>query len=50
MLGRRDLFRASAFFTAASYGRISGANDRIRIAGLGVGGPRHVPAWPARQV
>ena len=38
MLDRRDLLKASAFFTAASYHRILGANDRIRIAGLGVGG------------
>ncbi|HEV2446843.1 MAG TPA: Gfo/Idh/MocA family oxidoreductase [Candidatus Sulfopaludibacter sp.] len=38
MLDRRDLLRASAFFTAASYSRILGANDRIRIAGIGVGG------------
>jgi predicted dehydrogenase len=38
MLYRRDLLKASAFFTAASYNRILGANDRIRLAGLGVGG------------
>jgi predicted dehydrogenase len=38
MIHRRDLLKASAFFTAASYNRILGANDRIRIAGLGVGG------------
>jgi predicted dehydrogenase len=35
---RRDLLKASAAWTAASYGRILGANERIRIAGLGVGG------------
>src|SRR5512133_2710823 len=35
---RRDLFKASALWTAASYGRIYGAGERIRIAGLGVGG------------
>ena len=38
MLHRRDLLKASAAWTAASYGRIFGANQRIRIAGLGVGG------------
>jgi predicted dehydrogenase len=35
---RRDLLKVTAAWTAASYGRIFGANDRIRIAGLGVGG------------
>ena len=35
---RRDLLKASAAWTAASYSRIFGANERIRIAGLGVGG------------
>ena len=35
---RRDLLRASAAWTAASYSRVFGANDRVRIAGLGVGG------------
>ena len=38
MLHRRDLLKASASFAAASYNRILGANDRIRIAGIGVGG------------
>jgi len=38
MLHRRDLLKASALYTAASYNRILGANDRIRLAGLGVGG------------
>jgi predicted dehydrogenase len=38
MIHRRDLLKTSAFFAAASYNRILGANDRIRIAGLGVGG------------
>src|SRR5690349_2421908 len=34
---RRDLLQA-AVWTAASYRRVYGANDRIRLAGLGVGG------------
>jgi predicted dehydrogenase len=38
MIHRRDLFKVSAALTAASYSRILGANDRIRLAGLGVGG------------
>jgi predicted dehydrogenase len=38
MLYRRDLLKTSAFLTAASYNRILGANERIRVAGLGVGG------------
>jgi predicted dehydrogenase len=38
MLHRRELLKIPALFTAASYSRILGANDRIRIAGLGVGG------------
>ena len=35
--GRRQFVRAAAFATAASYGRILGANDRIRIGAIGVG-------------
>lgn len=35
---RRDLLKASAVWTAASYSRVLGANDRVRIAGIGVGG------------
>jgi predicted dehydrogenase len=35
---RRDLLKASVAWTAASYGRVWGANERIRLAGLGVGG------------
>ncbi len=38
MIQRRDLLKASAAWTAASYSRVSGANQRIRLAGLGVGG------------
>src|ERR1035438_6366066 len=38
MMQRRDLLTASAVWTAASYSRVFGANERIRIAGLGVGG------------
>jgi len=38
MIDRRDLLKASAAFTALSRGRVLGANDRIRIAGLGTGG------------
>jgi predicted dehydrogenase len=38
MLNRRDVLKASALFTAASYNRVLGANDRIRIGGVGVGG------------
>ena len=34
---RRNFIRA-AVATAASYGRIMGANERIRIAGIGTGG------------
>ena len=38
MLDRRSWMKGSAAFTALSYGRVFGANDRVRIAGLGVGG------------
>jgi predicted dehydrogenase len=38
IMQRRDLLKASVAWTAASYGRILGANERVRIAGLGVGG------------
>jgi predicted dehydrogenase len=37
-LNRRKLIQSAAAFTAASYSRVWGANDRVRIAGLGVGG------------
>ncbi len=35
---RRDLLKASAVWTAASYSRVLGANERIRIGAIGVGG------------
>lgn len=35
---RRDLLKAGAGWTAASWGRVWGANERIRLAGLGTGG------------
>ena len=35
---RRDILKIPAAWTAASYSRIFGANERVRIAGLGVGG------------
>ncbi len=38
MMHRRDLLKSSAAWTAASYSRVWGAGERIRIAGLGVGG------------
>ena len=38
MPDRRSFLKGSAAFSALSYGRIFGANDRIRLAGLGVGG------------
>jgi predicted dehydrogenase len=38
MLRRRDVLTAPAVFTALSRSRVLGANDRIRIAGLGTGG------------
>jgi predicted dehydrogenase len=34
---RRDLFRTAAAFTAASYSRILGANDRVRLGLIGCG-------------
>jgi len=34
----RRLFAGGALATAASYGRISGANDRIRVGAIGTGG------------
>jgi len=36
--GNRRRFIGAAIATAASYGRIMGANERIRIAGIGTGG------------
>ena len=38
MTDRRQFIRSAALATAASYGRILGANDRIRIGGIGTGG------------
>jgi len=38
MTDRREFIRTAALATAASYSRILGANDRIRIAGIGTGG------------
>src|SRR6202021_4029211 len=38
MTDRREFIRTAAIATAASYSRILGANDRIRIAGIGTGG------------
>jgi len=35
---RRQFIKTAAIATAASYGRILGANDRIRIGGIGTGG------------
>jgi predicted dehydrogenase len=35
---RRDFLKTAAFSTSLSQGRILGANDRVRIAGIGVGG------------
>ena len=37
-LANRRRFLGAAVATAASYGRIFGANERIRIAGIGTGG------------
>jgi len=38
MTDRRGFIKAAAAATAASYSRILGANDRIRIGGIGTGG------------
>jgi len=38
MTYRREFLKAAALATAASYSRILGANDRIRIGGIGTGG------------
>jgi predicted dehydrogenase len=38
MTDRRTFIQTAALATAASYQRILGANDRIRIAGIGTGG------------
>jgi predicted dehydrogenase len=35
---RRDFLKATAAFTALSHSRILGANDRVRAAGIGLGG------------
>jgi predicted dehydrogenase len=37
MLNRRDLFRTAAVFSAASYQKIMGANDRINLGLIGAG-------------
>jgi predicted dehydrogenase len=37
-VNRREFVKSSAVLTAASQARVLGANDRIRIAGLGTGG------------
>src|SRR5580700_1493182 len=37
MLNRRDLFRTAAVFSAASYQRILGANDRVNLGLIGAG-------------
>lgn len=37
MMNRRDLFRSTAAFTAASYSRIMGANDRVQLGLIGCG-------------
>lgn len=38
MASRRDFLKAAGAATAASQARVLGANDRIRLAGLGTGG------------
>jgi len=35
---RRDFLKGATAITAASYGRILGANDRIRLGLIGAGG------------
>ena len=37
MMNRRDLFRSAAAFTAASYSRVMGANDRVNLGLIGCG-------------
>ena len=37
MINRRDMFRSAAAFTALSYSRVMGANDRIRLGLVGCG-------------
>src|SRR5579884_2487785 len=37
MIDRREFIRAGAAFTAASYARILGANDRIQVGAIGTG-------------
>lgn len=38
MTDRRQFIKSAALATAASYSRILGANDRVRIGGIGTGG------------
>ncbi len=38
MPDRRQFIKAAALATAASYSRILGANDRVRVGGIGTGG------------
>jgi len=37
MMNRRDVFRSAAAFTAASYSRVMGANDRVHLGLFGCG-------------
>ncbi|PYT11233.1 MAG: hypothetical protein DMG59_26965, partial [Acidobacteria bacterium] len=37
MMNRRDVFRSAAAFTAASYSRVMGANDRVHLGLVGCG-------------